>query len=95
MVCSLVYMQDLTSIAQSQRRDRAQESLLMANESFAKNIKAPQETIIMLTQELLDSCQEAQRERLQAIFFGTHSIQLHVMNLIAYQHLKYNGFVLD
>ena len=58
-VCNLVYMQDLTEIAKKNNKEKGQESLQMVNKSIADNIQVPQQTIIMLTQQLLESCNEA------------------------------------
>ena len=43
----------------------------------------------MLSKQLIETCQESQRETLQAIQFSTCLMQLLVSNLTSFQHLKY------
>ena len=55
----------------------------------------PQKTIIMLSKQLIENCQESQRETLQAIQFATCLMQLLVTNLTSFQHLKYGKVVVQ
>ena len=53
-MCSLLYMQDLTQFHEEKDKDKVHENLSFANACISEEIQAPQETIIMLTQQLID-----------------------------------------
>lgn len=94
-VASLVYMQDLTKFVKENETIQQTEKLLKASKCISERIKMPQQTLIMLTKQLIDSCAEEQRETLQAIEYGTRMVQLLVQDLTDLQKLKYETFELQ
>ena len=58
-VCSLIYMQDLTQFHKEKDKDKVRDNLSFANACVSEEIQAPQETIIMLTQQLIEECTES------------------------------------
>ena len=66
-ICNLVYMQDITNVYQEEERKKMQENILMANAYTSKQLQGPQETILILTKQLIENCLESNREQLQAI----------------------------
>ena len=50
----------------------------MANAYISQELQGPQHTILMLTNQLIQSCEEKDREMLEAIQFGTILMHLHV-----------------
>ena len=67
-VCYLVYMQDLTKFVEDGKKEKQTEDLLKASHFISSNIQVPQQTIIMLAQNMIDGLKDSQqRETLQAI----------------------------
>ena len=61
-------MNDLTKFVAKQRHDLAHQHLLMANNHVYDELQAPQESICILTKQLMNDCQEqGQLETLQGI----------------------------
>ena len=52
-VCNLVYMQDVTQVYREHEREKAHENILMASACTSQELQAPQQTIIMLTKQLI------------------------------------------
>ncbi len=51
--CILVYMHDLTKFVAKQKRDQTHEHLLKANTHVFDELQAPQESIVILTEQLM------------------------------------------
>lgn len=77
----------------SEREKRqAQERMLLANQYTQQELKYPQMTILFLTKQLIDTCEEKHRETLEAIQHGTNLMHLHVQNFTDLQLIKFNAF---
>lgn len=66
-VCSLVYMWDLTKFYRNQQHDKTQQKLMLASSWMLENMKGPQQSLSILTEQMLAGCRDDQREALQAI----------------------------
>lgn len=73
-ICSLVWMQDLTKFGQESEDHLQKEEYLTASKSISERIKLPQETIITLTRQLLDTCSKEQAEVLKVIELETRMV---------------------
>lgn len=66
-ICSLVYMQDLTSVQKNQEQGELIEHMMLSNEIVTSQLRGPQQSIVSLTQQLIDTCPEVFKETLQGI----------------------------
>ncbi len=58
-----------------------------------EELQAPQESINILTKQLMKDCDESQLETLEGIQIATRLMQLHIVNLLQFQRLKNDSFV--
>lgn len=77
-VCDLIYMQDITKVYREQEVAKTRENILMATYFTSQELQAPQQTILFLTKQLIENCEERHRETLEAIEYGTNSMHLHI-----------------
>ena len=92
-MCNLVYIQDLTLFYRDIEQEKKNEKLLVANASILEELAVPQKTVLVLSKQLIETCQESQSETLQAIRFATSLMQLPVANLTSLEHLKFGRVV--
>ena len=94
-VCNLVYMQDISTVYKEEERSKTLDNILMANAYTSKELQGPQQTILTMSNYLIQNCEEKHREMLETIKFCTKIMHLHVSNLVNFQLLKYDAFVVQ
>lgn len=57
--CFLVYMQDLTKFVEDSKKETQTENLLKASQCISNKIQVPQQTIIMLAENMIDGLQDS------------------------------------